>query len=113
MEDDEDIREMLELFLDEPPLRVVAFSNATDFLTRVATETPDLILLDIKLPDGNGVEICRELKASPALASIPVLLMSANIQYENITGDTGAEEFISKPFDILTLRNKIHSRISA
>ncbi|PST81557.1 response regulator [Pedobacter yulinensis] len=113
VEDDEDIREMLEMFLNEPPFVVNAFANAGDFLAGLRAAPPDLILLDIKLPDGNGVDICREIKSLPAFRSVPVLLMSANMHYENITTDSGAEEFISKPFDIMALREKIEARISA
>jgi two-component system phosphate regulon response regulator PhoB len=70
-------------------------------LTKQLKETlPDLILLDIMLPDGSGTDMCRQLKSAETTHAIPVLLMSAHAEGYSLSKAAAADAFISKPFDI-------------
>jgi DNA-binding response OmpR family regulator len=108
LEDDLYIRELLELFLQEEQFEVQSFSRARDFLRAVASINVDLFLLDVMLPDGNGIEICKELKRSDISAEIPVILMSANY---NGLNPCPAEDFIRKPFDIDDLSKRVRKQL--
>ena len=99
LEDDTDIRELISFLLESEGFKVTSFSCATDFKARKHDEVPSLFLLDVMLPDGNGIIICNELKSDKATSHIPVLLMSANAPI-NYHGECKSDGFISKPFDI-------------
>jgi len=110
VEDDPDIRELIELILTEENYEVISYDRTRDFRNDLGNQRPDLILLDIMLPDGNGIDLCRELKASDSTRHIPVVLMSAN--YNNIPGNCDAEGFIAKPFDIDDLVSRIRVQVA-
>jgi len=108
LEDDLYIRELLELLLQEEQFEVRSFSRATDFLRDVPSIEVDLFLLDVMLPDGNGIDICKQLKRSHRSAGIPVILMSANY---NGLNPCPAEDFIRKPFDIDDLSRRVRKQL--
>src|SRR5690554_4918918 len=110
VEDDRDIRELIEYLLESREYKVDAFPTAEEFWKTLLTRKPDLILLDIMLPDGNGIEMCRELRNSPETMKIPVLLMSAHADAANLSGSC-ADEFIPKPFDIYDLVSRINKHL--
>jgi two-component system phosphate regulon response regulator PhoB len=100
IEDDDDIRFILEYILLEANYKVTLFSTASAFEHTIISTKPDLIILDVMLPDGNGIEICRRLKINPETFSIPVLIMSAHAAEHAILEEACADDFISKPFDL-------------
>lgn len=104
VEDDDGIRELVEFLLVTHQYSVKAFPNARAFYKAVPQEVPDLFLLDIMLPDGNGLDLCKELKESEKTSDIPVVLMSA---HADIKGTGGADDFIAKPFDVDELLKRI------
>lgn len=110
IEDDPDIRELIELILIEENYDVISFDRIRDFRNGLQDRRPDLILLDIMLPDGNGIDLCQELKTGENTRHIPIMLMSAN--YNNMPGDCGAEDFIAKPFDIDELVSRIRVQVA-
>lgn len=67
----------------------------------------NLFLLDVMLPDGNGIEVCKELKSSITTREVPVVMMSAHADLKNLGEECPAEDFITKPFDINKLLQKI------
>ncbi len=77
-------------------------------------DRPDLIILDIRMPDIDGYEVCRRLKASSDLKHIPVLFLSANVQdsAQRKAIDTGGQAFLSKPYDATELVRKIQKLLS-
>jgi two-component system phosphate regulon response regulator PhoB len=107
VEDDLDIRELIEYILMKLNVKVMACASAEAFKQRIKFSLPDLIILDVMLPDGNGIDICAGLKSDAATSHVPVLLMSANLNNKSKAGDFTAEEFISKPFDINELQWKV------
>ena len=106
VEDDHSLRDLIFFLLTDKNYKVEAFPNATSFEEGLENSTPDLILMDIMLPDGNGVDLCKDLKNSQDKNDIPVLLMSAHAD-PSIADDSGAIAFIRKPFDIEELYDRI------
>jgi len=100
VEDNDDIRELVEYLLEIEGYEVKGFANATKFSQIIVNELPDLVVLDVMLPDGNGVDICNKLKSNPVTKELPVLLMSANANMAFVSKESMADDFISKPFDI-------------
>ena len=109
VEDDNDIRELIKFVLVDLEYEVEAFPTAEAFKKRTVSHQPDLFLLDIRLPDGNGVDLCAELKDQEDTSTIPIILMSAHTDSEVL--DNCADDFISKPFDINTLTERIQRQL--
>ena len=106
VEDDEDIRFIVEFLLIEEGYEVNAFATASAFLNR-STPHADLIILDVKLPDGNGIDICRNLKMTESTAHIPIIIMSAHAAEKSILEEACADAFVSKPFDLSYFITKV------
>ncbi len=100
VEDNDDLREMIDLLLVRYGYQVLSFAGAQEFKMKIKQESPDLVILDVMLPDGNGLEICHALKNDDSTRHIPVVLMSANTVTQTDTDKCCASDFISKPFDI-------------
>lgn len=111
VEDDEDIRYIIGYILADIGYEIILSETIADFREQIKTgEQPDLILLDVMLPDGNGLDLCLELKKSPGTAHIPIVIMSAHATQDYVLKLACAEDFISKPFDLddLTIIVKKH-----
>jgi two-component system phosphate regulon response regulator PhoB len=113
VEDNPDISELIEYLLSGLDYEVVPYANATDFQLKMAVGLPDLIILDIMLPDGNGLEICRTLKSVLETRHIPVLLMSAHMNGKIESKEVAADGFISKPFDIDDFTTRVQQCLAA
>lgn len=107
VEDNEDIRDILEYLLKEEHYKVKAYPNVREFWMQMKRHLPDMVVLDVMLPDGNGIEVCNKLKREITTHTIPVLVMSANYQFLESKERCAAEEFISKPFDINNFVNRV------
>jgi DNA-binding response OmpR family regulator len=106
LEDDEGIRDILQFLLSEEGYQVECYTTVNNFLTK-KDSNPDLFLLDVMLPDGNGLEVCKMLKSSPKTSAVPVTMMSAHADLQQMTSGCRAEEFVKKPFDIFSVLEKI------
>ena len=106
VEDDLDLLHGLRFLLQAYNCKICPLSDADEILKTAGLLQPDLILLDIKLEHGNGLEICRELKSS-YLKEIPVYIMSGLPDAESKSYDAGANFFLAKPFDSETLLKQI------
>lgn len=100
VEDDEDIRYIIEFILTDSNYEVSVSPTAKDFAESLPGNFPDLILLDIMLPDGDGRDICRCLKSNNSTKDIPIIMMSAHAGEKEIAEKCHANDFIKKPFDI-------------
>ncbi len=105
VEDDPGIREVINILLS-PIAHLRIFSNAQEFYQYPEKERQNLFILDVMLPDGNGVEICSYLKERIETSKIPVFLMSANSRNSLLT-NACADDFIQKPFDIHSFMKKV------
>ncbi len=100
VEDDGDIRFIVEYILEDASYIVETFENATTFLNRANIDNVDLIILDVMLPDGNGIDLCRNLKTDEKTVNIPVIIMSAHAGSQSVLEEACADDFINKPFDL-------------
>ena len=100
VEDEPDIVELLVYNLDQAGFKTEAVFNGADALDRVKIEPPDLVLLDLLLPEVDGLEVCRTLKRDPETASIPIIMLTAKGEaIDRIVGlELGADDYITKPF---------------
>lgn len=110
VEDDEGIREMLGFLLGSQ-YELFSFENLQSFKSQIEQLTPDLVLMDIMLPDGNGDEVGMSLKEHERTRHIPVLFMSANMKFE-LADPQPQHSFISKPFDIKVFQEKVKEMIN-
>lgn len=100
IEDENDIMALVTLILENEGYKVSTMSNAAHYETKVREAHADLVLLDLNLGGFNGKIICDYIKAHDDLKSIPVILMSANADAQQIKNECGAEDLIRKPFDL-------------
>ena len=107
LEDDRDIREICTLIFHEEGYAVNSFENITALTKRNPEASTDLFLLDIQLPDGNGLELCQKLKANADYGKVPIIMMSAQIGKARMMDSCKADGFIEKPFDINKLINMV------
>ena len=110
-EDDADIRLVSRLSLKKAGYRVTATSNGRELLEKLALEKPDVILLDYMMPDMDGAEACRQIKANPETRHIPVVFVTAKSQgflVEQVK-QLGAAGYIVKPYDALTLGDQLRA----
>ena len=100
LEDDDSIRKLVIYALESQQFPAEGFSEAESFWAAMAQQTPALVLLDIMLPGEDGISVLRRLRADPAAANVPVIMMTAkNTEYDRVQGlDAGADDYISKPF---------------
>ena len=110
LEDDEGIRDVIELILGLEDYEVVSFETVTTFMEANINDVPDLFILDVMLPDGNGMDVCAELKSINN--NIPVLMMSAHASAEDISINCAANDFMAKPFDLNKLLEKVNNLVA-
>jgi CheY-like chemotaxis protein len=108
-EDDPDIQLVARLSLRKAGFLVTAVGDGVAVLDRIADEKPDVVLLDWMMPEMDGFEACRRLKADPATSSIPVIFLTAKSQESEIARglQLGAQGYITKPFDALALGRQV------
>ncbi|MDD4309106.1 MAG: response regulator transcription factor [Candidatus Cloacimonetes bacterium] len=101
VEDEPDILALIQLKLNEAGFRTKGFERAEPLFKHLITEYPDLILLDLMLPDMDGMEVCRKLKSDAATEKIPVVMLTARCDLEDkVKGlEFGADDYITKPFE--------------
>ena len=109
IDDDSTSLAILENRLQSMDLQLISAEDANKGMEMAVNEQPDLILLDIVMPDIDGFELCRQLKADNRTSSIPVIFISAKSEsVDKIEGlDLGAIDYVTKPFDIGELRARI------
>jgi two-component system, OmpR family, alkaline phosphatase synthesis response regulator PhoP len=109
VEDDKSIRELLEYSLNNSGFEARGFACPSEFWPVVKQSVPELILLDIMLPEEDGLHILRTLRQNHSTADIPVILLTAKgEEYDKIIGlDSGADDYVTKPFSIMELISRI------
>jgi DNA-binding response OmpR family regulator len=100
VEDDADISRLMKHHLEGAGFAVRAYPSAYGVLAEAEKQAPVLFLLDIMIPGGDGLELCRRIRANPALGTIPVIFVTAKTsETDRILGlELGADDYISKPF---------------
>jgi len=100
VEDEQDVAELLRYHLGKEGYEVVVSPTGADAVKRARDMHPELILLDIMVPQLNGWEVCRRLKKDPDLAQIPVIMVSGRVEEgDKVLGfEVGADDYVTKPF---------------
>ena len=109
VEDDDNIRELEDYALRSGGFTAESFSGGSDFWAACRKEIPDLVLLDIMLPEEDGLQILRQLRANPATKLVPVIMVTAKTtELDVVKGlDLGADDYIPKPFGIMELLSRV------
>ena len=111
VEDDDSIRELVLYTLHTTGFEAEGFRNAADFWQALEKELPQLVLLDIMLPDEDGLHILKRLRAGAETADLPVMMLTAkNSEYDRVVGlDSGADDYMPKPFGMMELVSRVRS----
>lgn len=109
VEDDSNIREIETIALKNSGYQVQAFETAREFYRKVEERVPDLVLLDVMLPDESGYDIVKKIRKTPTTKKLPVIMVTAKTQeIDMIKGlDDGADDYIKKPFSIMELISRV------
>ena len=111
VEDDSSIRELTVYALNASNLPAIGLDCAEALWQQLAKEQPDLILLDIMLPDEDGISILKNLRSAPATADIPVIMATAKgTEFDKVIGlDLGADDYLAKPFGMMEMVSRIRA----
>ena len=111
LEDDDSIRKLVLYGLDSQGFQAKGFALPSEFWRAMDAEMPELVLLDIMLPEEDGLSILRKFRARPATKRLPIIMLTAkNSEYDRVIGlDHGADDFVSKPFSMLELIARIRA----
>jgi PleD family two-component response regulator len=113
VDDDRDMARLLELHLSFDGFEVDVRADGAAALDRAATHPPDLVLLEATLPGMDGLEVCRRLRADPATASVPVIMLAATASTASTVAGlaAGADDYVVKPFPIAELLARVASTV--
>lgn len=113
-EDDPDIRELVAYKLSRAGHTIVEVNNGAAALRAVAQSRPDLVILDVMMPEMSGFDVCRALRSDLATADIPVIMLTARAQERDVeTGfEVGAHDYMIKPFSVRELASRVASVLS-
>ncbi len=113
-DDDVDIRELVEFKLSTMGHDIVAVGDGAAAVDACRANKPDLAVLDVMMPGVSGLDAIREIRADPALADLPVILLTARAQESDVeTGfDSGADDYITKPFSPRELASRVEALLT-
>ena len=114
VDDDADTLRLVGLMLQRQGYQIIAASNGSQGLTKAFEERPDLILLDVMMPDMDGYEVTRRLRKNPATASIPILMFTAKTQLDDkVAGfEVGADDYLTKPTHPTELQSHVKALLA-
>ncbi len=112
LEDDKDIAYIINKVLSKEGYLVESFYNAKDFYEGLREKTPEMILLDMMLPDTDGIEVLKDLRRNSKYDDVDIIIVSAKrMLVDKIDGlDLGADDYIEKPFDVLELMSRVNAK---
>ena len=111
LEDDDSIRKLVIYALNSQGYEAKGFERPAEFWKAMGQAQPDLVLLDIMLPEEDGLTILQKLRAAAGTKKLPVIMLTAkNTEYDRVVGlDSGADDFISKPFGMMELVARVRA----
>ena len=109
VEDDNDILEVETFALKNSNYEVKGFTNAKDFYAAVEEKVPSLAVLDVMLPDEDGLQIVQNIRHNPRAAHVPVIMVTARTtEIDKVKGlDSGADDYLTKPFGVMELISRV------
>ena len=111
LEDDDSIRELVIYTLNSQGMEARGFARPSAFWEAVEEQTPSLVLLDIMLPEEDGISVLKKLRASARAARLPIIMLTAKgTEYDKVLGlDAGADDYVAKPFGMMELLSRIRA----
>ena len=111
VEDDEDIREIVLYALKSAGFEATGFEYSSDLFAALEAGLPSLVLLDIMLPEDDGLKILKQLRSNPKTKTLPVIMLTARgSEFDKVKGlDMGADDYIPKPFGVMELISRINA----
>ena len=111
LEDDESIRKLVTYTLQHAGYEAAGLSCPSAFWAAMKRQTPELVLLDIMLPEEDGLSVLKKLRGSALWRELPVVMLTAkNAEYDRVVGlDAGADDYISKPFGMMELLARVRA----
>ena len=111
LEDDDSIRDFVIYSLNSQGMEARGFGLPSQFWQAVEQATPSLVLLDIMLPEEDGLTVLKKLRAAPRTATVPVIMLTAkSTEYDKVLGlDGGADDYVAKPFGMMELLSRIRA----
>jgi DNA-binding response OmpR family regulator len=111
VDDDPDILDLVSLHLTKAGMKVKGFADAEQFYRGLRKEVPDLVILDLMLPDSDGLEICRHLRGDKGFSVIPIIMVTAKAdEIDRVLGlEMGADDYITKPFSTKELIARVRA----
>jgi Response regulators consisting of a CheY-like receiver domain and a winged-helix DNA-binding domain len=105
VDDEEHIRELIKFNLDKNGYRTICADNGLEALRMVKSENPQLILLDVMLPNMDGYDVCKEIRRDNSISSTPIIMITAKSEeFDKVLGlELGADDYMTKPFSIREL----------
>ena len=111
VEDDSNIREFVLYALQGQNMEARGFERPSAFFSALEKQTPDLVLLDLMLPEEDGISVLKRIRRTPATRQVPVIILSArDTEYDKVVGlDNGADDYLPKPFGMMELFSRIRA----
>lgn len=109
VEDDLNIQEIEKFALKNSGYEVETFENSSDFFSQINNKIPDMVLLDIMLPDMDGISILKKLRENNKTYNLPIIMLTAKTtELDKVKGlDAGADDYITKPFSVIELISRV------
>jgi two-component system, OmpR family, alkaline phosphatase synthesis response regulator PhoP len=100
VEDETDILQLVKMYLDREGFRTITAADGAEALRQVRSERPDLVVLDLMLPEIDGLEVCKKLRITPQTAMLPIIMLTAKSEEsDTVVGlELGADDYVGKPF---------------
>ncbi len=111
VEDDPDLATTLGIALEREGFTISCYPTGREGLDGILGSPPDLVLLDLNLPDLDGLSVCRELRATSAVHDLPIIMLTARVEEsDRVLGlDMGADDYVTKPFSLRELKSRIRA----
>uniref|UniRef100_A0ACD5GSX5 Response regulator n=1 Tax=Desertifilum tharense IPPAS B-1220 TaxID=1781255 RepID=A0ACD5GSX5_9CYAN len=113
IDDEESVFEVIEGLLYREGYKLVYINSGKAALGQIDTVAPDVILLDLMMPEMNGLEVCQQVKSNPRWCHIPIIMVTALNSKEDLARslDAGVDDFLSKPINSIELRARVRSML--
>jgi DNA-binding response OmpR family regulator len=109
VDDERQIRDLLKEFLTNEAYEVILASNGKEAIELTEREHPDAILLDVKMPEIDGIEVCQRLKEEPSTQFIPIIVITGYVDNKMVAIEAGADDFVHKPINLTELGFRVKS----
>ncbi|WP_312900889.1 response regulator transcription factor [Chryseobacterium taichungense] len=111
-DDDQGILDVLQMLLESEGFTVFTEINSTNLIKQIQIDHPDLILLDLWMPLLSGDQVLKAIRSTQGIKDLPVIVLSASVDGDDIASDAGANDFVAKPFDLDVIVSKINGLLA-